>query len=83
MNKKKVKAKSRNRHSANVLVSSNEAHPKENKKVGEVAVAFAQWIIVYASQLGNGWVIMKGTEPTMQTTEQLFDEFQKAKATDR
>ena len=45
MNKKKVKAKSRNRHSANVLVSSNEAHPKENKKVGEVAVAFAQWII--------------------------------------
>ena len=56
-------------------VSGNEAL--------RVAVAFAQWITVYASQLGNGWVIMKGTEPTMQTTEQLYDEFQRAKATDR
>lgn len=26
-------------------VSINEAHQKENKKVGEVAVAFAKWII--------------------------------------
>ena len=45
-----------------------------------VAVAFAQWITIYASQLGNGWVMVKGTEPIIMTCEQLYDEFQKAKA---
>ena len=47
----------------------------------EVAIAFAQWITVYASQMGTGWVVMKGVDPTFYTSKQLFDEFKKA--TDR
>lgn len=68
-------------HSANVLVSGNEAIQKENKKEIEVAVAFADWLAdkgyVRANCFGKG-------EDEMYK-EGLFKEFEieTAKATDR
>lgn len=62
-------------------VSGNEANPKENKKDGEVAVAFADWL------KKNNWVggyeywwkeNTNGEERF--TTQKLFDEFEKAKS---
>ena|SRR3990167_8560146 len=52
-------------------VSGNEAHPKENKKVGEVAVAFAEWIDKNNYETGT------------LVTKELYEIFKKAKATDR
>lgn len=76
-------------HSANTLVSGNEANPlSENKKDGEVAVAFADWIKDNNYKYGYH-VWFKGIDidaSNMITTKQLYDLYKQelsAKATDR
>ena len=63
-------------------VSGNEANPTENKKDGEVAVAFAEWITQtdwrHFDDNGKNWTDGKD----IITTEDLYEMF-KAKATDR
>lgn len=76
-------------HSANVPVSGNEANQSADKKDGEVAVDFAEWISAmgYKQDCIDRWrtkryKYMKKKYESF-TTEGLYEEYKRQKATDR
>lgn len=72
-------------------VSGNEANPKEIKKDGEVAVSFAEWMLMegfnfmYAENKIRYYGSYNHEETTPYTIDDIYEKFElsKAKATDR
>lgn len=58
---------------------------KENKKESEVAVAFGEWVSdkYFLMTDKSGYIKLDCTDERIYNIKELYDEFEKAKATDR